>query len=171
MVIRGAFLGLLEKRPLNKITVKEICGLADVNRTTFYSNFYDIYDLHEQIQDELYKKIEVSLKKPKAGKEILIEVFETVKENIDICKILFAGNSDLDFIRKVMLIPYAQLLKEWSAKSDAPAATHSYIFEFVANGSAGFLNKWIRDGMKIPSPEAASLLEKFTSGVISQHLA
>lgn len=40
---------LLEKKPLAKITVKEIVENCGVNRQTFYYNFQDIYDLVEWI--------------------------------------------------------------------------------------------------------------------------
>lgn len=40
---------LLEKKPLDKITVKEIVENCGVNRQTFYYNFQDIYDLVEWI--------------------------------------------------------------------------------------------------------------------------
>ncbi len=40
---------LLEKKPLEKITVKEIVENCGVKRQTFYYNFQDIYDLVEWI--------------------------------------------------------------------------------------------------------------------------
>ena len=36
MVIQNSFTRLLKEKPINKITVKEICELADINRSTFY---------------------------------------------------------------------------------------------------------------------------------------
>ena len=45
MVIRQALLDILKTTPLSKVTVTDICKRADVNRTTFYANYEDIYDL------------------------------------------------------------------------------------------------------------------------------
>ena len=42
-----AFEGLLEKRSIDKITVKDIVTECGVNRQTFYYHFRDIYDLME----------------------------------------------------------------------------------------------------------------------------
>ena len=36
-MIKDAMLELLENRPINKITVTDICKYADVNRSTFYA--------------------------------------------------------------------------------------------------------------------------------------
>ncbi|GEO70831.1 TetR/AcrR family transcriptional regulator [Levilactobacillus acidifarinae] len=47
--IRTAFLALLEKRPLDKITIANITQGAQVNRATFYAHYQDKYDLFEQM--------------------------------------------------------------------------------------------------------------------------
>lgn len=53
MVIRDALTDLLKEKRLDKITVREICERADINRATFYRNYMDIYDLYEQMEEEL----------------------------------------------------------------------------------------------------------------------
>ena len=53
-VIREALYELMQEKPLNKITVTEICALADVNRSTFYAYYTDIFNLHESIIKEFY---------------------------------------------------------------------------------------------------------------------
>lgn len=47
--IRDSFLKLLEKRPLNRITVKEIVEDCGVNRNSFYYHFKDIPSLLEEV--------------------------------------------------------------------------------------------------------------------------
>ena len=44
-IIKETFINLLEKKDLNKITVSEICKIADINRSTFYRYYLDVYDL------------------------------------------------------------------------------------------------------------------------------
>ena len=53
MVIKESLYKLLEKKHLSEITVKELCAQADINRTIFYRNYMDIYDLYEQLEEEL----------------------------------------------------------------------------------------------------------------------
>ena len=53
--IKTTFMELLNRKPLNKITVTEICALADVNRSTFYAYYTDIFDLHRKILKEFYE--------------------------------------------------------------------------------------------------------------------
>ena len=46
-IITTAFWQLLRQKPMEKITVKEVCDLAQINRGTFYRHFRDCYDLME----------------------------------------------------------------------------------------------------------------------------
>ncbi|MGC6174072.1 hypothetical protein [Lacrimispora sp. 38-1] len=43
--IWNALIILLENRPIEKISIQNICDTAKIHRTTFYNHFYDIYDL------------------------------------------------------------------------------------------------------------------------------
>ena len=47
--IMNCLLELLSTKQLDKITVKDICEICEINRNTFYYNFKDIYDLADEI--------------------------------------------------------------------------------------------------------------------------
>ena len=55
--IETALVRLLQDRELEKITVKEICTAAEVNRTTFYANYLDIYDLADAVQKSMEETV------------------------------------------------------------------------------------------------------------------
>ena len=52
-----AFWELLEKKNLNRITIKEITDLAGYNRGTFYQFFTDIYALSEDEEERILSAI------------------------------------------------------------------------------------------------------------------
>ena len=41
MVLKQSFLELLKEKPVSRITVKEVCALAQLNRATFYAHYSD----------------------------------------------------------------------------------------------------------------------------------
>ena len=61
LALRQSLLELMRSRPIDKITVKEICAHADINRGTFYTHFSSPYDLLQQIENELYDALDRSL--------------------------------------------------------------------------------------------------------------
>ena len=56
-VIKDAFVKLLRQKHIGKITVTEICKLAEINRATFYLHFHDPYDLLEKLEAECGAKL------------------------------------------------------------------------------------------------------------------
>lgn len=55
--IEAAFMELLQQNDLARISVTELCRVAGVNRTTFYANYLDIYDLADAVQKRLEEEV------------------------------------------------------------------------------------------------------------------
>lgn len=72
-IIRS-FIQLLEEYPFENITIKLICAHSHINRSTFYANFEDKYNLYEIIQN-YHKQRYLNLL------NTLFEEFEVVKNN------------------------------------------------------------------------------------------
>ena len=53
-VIKETFLKLLEKNRVEKISVGELCEIADINRSTFYPHYEDIYALFQEVCDDCF---------------------------------------------------------------------------------------------------------------------
>ena len=62
--IADAFLALRARKPIEKITVKELCEKAQINKSTFYTHYRDIYDLSEELEARLADEITASLTCP-----------------------------------------------------------------------------------------------------------
>ena len=55
-MIQKAFLELLDEKPIDKITVLEVARRADVNRSTFYAHYQDIFGVAEAVQDDILQR-------------------------------------------------------------------------------------------------------------------
>lgn len=55
--IADAFLTLRLQKPLEKITVKELADVAEINKATFYLHFHDIYELNELCEGEIIREV------------------------------------------------------------------------------------------------------------------
>ena len=54
--LRAAFWQLREKKSIQDIKISELCQAADVNKTTFYAHYPDIYGIVDEIQEEIIRK-------------------------------------------------------------------------------------------------------------------
>ena len=55
--IRKAFLSLAAEKPLERITVKELCDRALINKATFYAHYENMDSLIEQMEDEFVQEL------------------------------------------------------------------------------------------------------------------
>lgn len=62
--IKNAFIELRSRKSLERITVKEVCEKAEINKSTFYSHYQDIYDLSDKLETEVVESIIGSLNHP-----------------------------------------------------------------------------------------------------------
>lgn len=85
------FLELRKHKPIEKISIVELCKKADINKSTFYVYYHDIYDLSEQLEDEMVENIKNSLddpesiiKDPQSFTKQLFDAFSKENEKISI---------------------------------------------------------------------------------------
>ena len=48
------------QEPLESVSVTRLCKTADINRSTFYAHYIDIFDVMEDMEDNYAEKISVS---------------------------------------------------------------------------------------------------------------
>jgi probable dihydroxyacetone kinase regulator len=72
---------LLQKKPLNKITVTEIVADCELNRMTFYYHFRDIYDLLEWVCKEDAEKALKNTHFSSDWKEGLAHIYDLLLRN------------------------------------------------------------------------------------------
>ncbi|MDR3072439.1 MAG: TetR/AcrR family transcriptional regulator, partial [Clostridiales Family XIII bacterium] len=52
-VIKDALIELMREKPFNRITVKALCAKAEINRGTLYIHYADIYDVLDEIENDV----------------------------------------------------------------------------------------------------------------------
>ena len=56
-MIKTTLVEILMKEPLEAVSVTGLCKAADINRSTFYAHYMDIFDVMEDIEDDYAEKI------------------------------------------------------------------------------------------------------------------
>ncbi len=154
-VIRQALFDLMKTKPVNKITVTDICKSADINRSTFYSHYEDVYDLLNIIQNELFENVIFTLNTENWFEDLL----HLVDQNKDLCQVLLGPNSDSSFLRQLIYLGYESSVSAW--KEMYPHVSHEtldYYYAYMSAGVLGVMENWVYSNYKLSIEEIGKIL-------------
>ena len=60
--IKNAFIKLLSEKDFNDITVKNIADEADIDRKTLYNHYNGIYEIRDELENDLIELLEQAIK-------------------------------------------------------------------------------------------------------------
>lgn len=156
--MESAFVRLLQERKLEEITVTDICKGAQVNRTTFYANYQDLYDLAEAIQRRLQQEV-WSLFEDQGSENYdnpFLTLFRHIRENQLFYKTWFKleRNEDVALLGEDIYRhteQYGQIYYE--------NRYMEYHIAFFKSGLNAIIKKWLENGCREEPEEIASVLE------------
>ncbi len=100
--IRDGFLRLLAEKPIEKISVTEICREADINRGTFYAHYSDPYELKRSLENQLAEAMEQRLRESGLKRLDSLQTLRLLKENEELCRVFAGPYGDHDAMLKVI---------------------------------------------------------------------
>lgn len=167
MLIRKALTSLLSQKPIQSISVKELCDAAGINRGTFYAHYADIYDLLEKIEEEMMHDFQNALQplleereEPLTPLKITTGIFDCIKDNADICIVTLGPYGDKKFASQLLAVGREKCLEGYSKYFEGASKKQiEYYYAFVSAGCIGLLEKWLHDGMTTSASEIAQVAE------------
>ena len=96
MVLRQALLEILQERPIERVTVKEICDRADINRSTFYVHYGSPQELLDGIQREMFEEIKEKKRDFTNIKAYMADMCDIIYDNRELMQVLLkAGKAEV----------------------------------------------------------------------------
>ena len=136
-VIREAFLSLLREKPVNKITVKEVCELAELNRATFYAHYSDCFALMESIEQELLADFKESLQLIDGFdvSALISAIYAMVERHEDACRVLIFGGASTSVPGSMISLARESAIASWKKQlRQASDAELEMLYTHLSNG-------------------------------------
>ena len=172
--MNDALIKLLETKDYEYITIKEICRIASVNRSTFYLHYENMNDLLEETIGLLNSSFNSHFKSKEnentiifkdsledlllINDENLIPYLNFIKENKNIYKVLknhpelFNANKTYEEMFRKIFVPIMKrfgLDEKW----------HKYLMDFYISGLTSIILDWVYDDCKIPVQEVSDFIK------------
>ena len=169
MVLRDSLMELMKTHSILSITIKDICELADISRSTFYAHYRDQYDLLRKIEEETLAYFEDMLNKYRDIKSreetrrMVEEMLTYIANNSNSIQVLLSENGDIDFQKKMFqhFTGHTQI-KRYISEKQKDDELKNYFSVFMVHGSIGMVQHWLKNDPSMPVPKLARMLLKWT---------
>ncbi len=147
--IEKAFINMLLSKEINEITVTDICKETGLNRSTFYANFLDIYDLADKLSKKLENDFDAMFTDEKNN--TALKMFTHIYKNQFFYKIYFKLGYDQRHQNFIFDTDRAE--KDFKGKHI------KYHIEFFRNGLNAIIKMWLDGGCVETPEEMAEIIE------------
>lgn len=167
-MIRSALFELLEKKELKRITVTDICKLADVNRGTFYKYYQNVPDLFSKSMDALFEELsdilEKNCREQLSFDELYSNVLLMLAENSDFNRFIRTDTMQCyTLIHKIIEAARPNLLRSMCSRMPSLSERDAnYMFDFIWGGAAHIIMQWLENDMRISQDEIKQVLIHLT---------
>ncbi|WP_033165428.1 TetR-like C-terminal domain-containing protein [Clostridium sp. KNHs205] len=167
-LLKNSLIELMHTKPISKITVKELCENADINRSTFYLSYTDQFALLKEIEEDLLLNAREHLKKIDSdlnSLHYLKELLYYMKANSDIFYTLLCRQENMSFQTAFINTSIGNL--EINLNLQCDEKTSNYIYRYVIMGCLSLITKWFEAGFDMSPEELAEMIFRLSDNAVS----
>ncbi len=150
--IEKAFIAFLQTREIKEISVTDLIQHTGLNRSTFYANYVDIYDLADKTRERLENEFSVLFSDYDYDHEHggALRMFTHIKEN----QLFYKTYFKLCYDDKQLITIYDPK----RAEKEQLVSNLKYHIEFFRNGFNAIIRMWLAGGCEESPEEMAEVL-------------
>ena len=162
-LLQEALLRLMNRKPLDKISITELCDEAGINRTTFYRHYYTPHDVLLSMELDFINRFisSVNFENAKDIKTFTEELLTYLYENSELLKIFIKNNSADDLIQLINYM-YEKIIEEknsFAVISDVENLR--LISSYIIGGGYFMLQCWLSEDIQKTPKEISELILSF----------
>ena len=152
MLLKNALIEIMKDKSIHMISIKEICEVADVNRSTFYRHYNTQYDLYDEIIDDIAMEIGGIYKDDFTTVLFLTKVLEYIESKRDTFLVILSDNG------KVSLGEAFVIFTGRFIDHNNTSELVTYVMEFIAAGLTSTIWSWLNKENRRPAGDVARML-------------
>lgn len=161
-MIQNALIALLEEKPLDKISVTELCQKAAVNRMTFYKYYGSQFDVLNAIVDNIFSEIS-EIGENYSG-DLLFQkgILDYMVKNKKMLIILMDRISPEMFTTRLINNDSLTSRTISSFSSEYSDKQKNYLLKYYQHGCFGLMSNWLHDENPLAVDELLDIVNKLS---------
>lgn len=144
--VTSVLLKLMQKYPFEKITVSMICKEANINRSTFYAHYLDLYDTLDQMSlrllEMLYAEIDGMERRENMGRAVMTLFLSHVEQHKYFYSVFFQSRKELP-LAKVYDGFWENVVLPYGKKAGLTETEAYYYFLCMKAAFNAILEHWV----------------------------
>ncbi len=159
-MLKDGLMKLLNKKPLDKINITELCREAGINRTTFYRYYELPKDILTEMQNDFFEEIYSHIEAPISVNDIEL-FFSYLSDHTELVKLFFKYNTNSEadlskvFAQIISGLP-ENLMPEIFRNIDENRS--KLLLSYLSGGTYFLVRKWIIEDIPMQSKEVTRLV-------------
>ena len=160
-LLKSSLIEMLQTQSIYRISIRELCENAGINRSTFYKYYGNQIDLLNEMEEDLLINIEETLASVEGyDQNVLEQIISYLEKDIDFIRLLLNSNVDPEFPKNLMsMAPIQRIIK--NQMTDLPEAEQDYYYRFLLFGCYEIVRTWINKEDRESPKAIAELILKF----------
>ena len=160
-LLKSSLIEMLQTQSIYRISIRELCENAGINRSTFYKYYGNQIDLLNEMEEDLLINIEETLASVEGyDQNVLEQIISYLEKDIDFIRLLLNSNVDPEFPKNLMsMAPIQRIIK--NQMTDLPEAEQDYYYRFLLSGCYEIVRTWINKEDRESPKAIAELILKF----------
>ncbi|MGN0395560.1 MAG: TetR/AcrR family transcriptional regulator C-terminal domain-containing protein [Coprococcus sp.] len=148
-LLKQGLIELMFEKDIKNITIKELVEKVDINRSTFYLHYTDIYELLAELEKNLMDEIQQvfdtykNIDKLEESYAFILTLYKTFDKNRNLCKAVMTSQSNSNFIKQMEESIENEIKAKLSELIGDISIISNNSFIFYRCGCVGLLRNWI----------------------------
>ena len=170
-IFKDSLIEILKEKAIYSIKVKELCNKAELNRTTFYKYYENIYDVLADVEYDVLKDSEHCISEieninESQIKNTIYKLLCNIQRNKDVYYLLLINSADNEFYEKLMKT-IIDLLKNKIGQSNIDLKeNYEYIFSYIIAGTIDIIKKWLCEDSKLDANHITDLIYDLSNKIL-----
>lgn len=153
--IKTSLIKLMGDKDISNITITEIANDADINRKTFYAHYRDLYDILDEIENDMIKQLFHILDNADIMKimynpyPLLKELTTELYKDFEFHKLLVQSEYNNNLLKKIQGAFKNRIMELTADKVKINLDIYSFIIDFITSGIVSSYKEWFKSDRNI----------------------
>lgn len=162
-IFHDSLIQILKNKKIYQITVSELCNTAELNRSTFYKYYDNVYDVLTELEKEFIIETQNCINNIDASgingiEKPLYTLLCHIKENAEAYELLINNSVNNNFSASIIRHTMDFLKYKVQALNIDLGERKDYLFEYIVEGSIAVMKVWIKDATKEPPEKISNII-------------